>query len=190
MVVSDAAKLYTRQEYEALMAKPENEERLLERIYGEIVEKMPKQLHALIASLLGGFLFVYLREHPIGWLFSEVRISLPDDDQNDRIPDIAFALKEGRAIDPDAPLNYMPELLVEIQSPDQSDKFMADKGAYYLSRGAKMVWLVYPHKRLIEVLTPTDRQLLTLGDTLTGGDLLPGFSVPVRDIFDAANEAK
>jgi Uma2 family endonuclease len=190
MVVPETTKRVTLDEYERLIAKPENEERLLERIYGEIVEKPSTQLHGMLASQFNALLFMYLREHPIGWAFSEVQFKLPGDDENDRIPDVAFVLKEGRSIDPDAPLNYMPELLVEIQSPGQSDRLMADKAAYYLSRGAKMVWLVYPHKRLIEVLTPTDRKLLTLEDTLEGGDLLPGFSVAVREIFDAANEAK
>lgn len=189
MVISDPPKLFTLAEYETLIAEPDYEERLLERIYGEIVEKMPKQLHALIAIALGSLLYFYMRQNPIGWVFSEIRIKLPDDDQNDRIPDIAVALKAGRTLDADAPLNYMPELIVEIQSPGQNEKFMADKGAYYLQHGAKMVWLVYAHKRLIEVLTATDRHLLILQDTLTGGDLLPGFNVPVRDIFESINEA-
>lgn len=44
---------------------------------------------------------------------------------------------------------------------------------------------MYPKKRLIEVLTPTDRHLLTVDDTLSGGDVLPGFTLAVRDIFPA-----
>jgi Uma2 family endonuclease len=46
------------------------------------------------------------------------------------------------------------------------------------------IWIIYPAKRLVEVLTPTDRKLLTEADTLEGGDLLPGFTLAVRDIFN------
>jgi len=169
--------------FERLLNKPENSDRLLELINGEIAEKMPTQLHALLASLFNTLLGIYVRSNPIGWVFSELRVKLPNDKLNDRIPDIAFVLKEGRVFDPNAPLSYMPDLVVEIQSPDQSDKFMLDKAQYYLANGTRMVWLVYPQKRLIEVLTPTDRRLLTEADTLEGGELLPGFSVSVKEIF-------
>jgi Uma2 family endonuclease len=94
-------------------------------------------------------------------------------------------LKAGRQFEPDALLTYMPHLAVEIQSPGQSDKFMADKAAYYLANGAGMMWVVYPTKCLVEVLTLTDRKLLTSVETLTGGDLLPGFTLSVSDIFPA-----
>lgn len=169
--------------FERLLNKPENADRLLELINGEIAEKMPTQLHALLASLFNTLLGIYVRSNPIGWVFSELRVKLPNDKLNDRIPDIAFVLKEGRVFDPNAPLSYMPDLVVEIQSPDQSDKFMLDKAQYYLASGTRMVWLVYPQKRLIEVLTVTDRRLLTEADTLEGGELLPGFSVAIKEIF-------
>jgi len=176
-------RLYSVAEFEAFIALPENAGRLFELIKGEIVEKMPTQLHALIASLFNALLVIYTQKNPIGWVFSELRVKLPDDDRNDTVPDIAFVLKAGRQFDPDAPLTYMPDLAVEIQSPGQSDKFMADKAAYYLSNGARMVWIVYPAKRLIEVLTATDRKLLTEKDVLEGGDVLPGFVVAVSELF-------
>jgi Uma2 family endonuclease len=176
-------KRMTTAEFEAFASRPENRERHFELINGEIVEKMPTQLHALIASLFNGFLFVYLQANPIGWIFSEVRVRLPGDHQDDVIPDIAFVLKQGRTFEADAPLGYMPDLVIEIQSPGQSDKFMADKAAFYLAHGARLVWIVYPSKRLMESLSLTDRQLLTEADTLEGGDVLPGFTLVVKAIF-------
>ncbi len=128
-------------------------------------------------------MFLYLQKKPIGWAFSELRIKLPEDDLNDRIPDIAVVFKEGRVFDPNAPLSHMPDLAIEIQSPDQSDKLMTDKASYYLANGTRMVWIIYPTKRLVEVLTLTDRKLLTETSTLEGGDLLPEFTLPVREIF-------
>jgi len=73
--------------------------------------------------------------------------------------------------------------LVEVQSPGQSDRFMADKAAYYLEHGARMVWLIYPDRRLVEVLTQQDRHLLTESGIISGGDVLPDFSVAVKDLF-------
>gem|GEM_PF-3173402 len=50
-----------------------------------------------------------------------------------------------------------------------------------------MVWLLYPEKQSIEVLTPEDFSYLTANDTLTGGDLLPEFSVTVADLFKTSH---
>lgn len=176
-------KLVTVAEFEDFIARPEHQDRLFELINGEIIEKMPTQLHGLIANLFNALLYLYMQQNPIGWVFSELRIKLPDDDKNESIPDVAVVLKAGREFEADAPLTYMPDLAVEIQSPGQSDKFMVDKAAYYLAHGAQMVWIVYPSKRLVEVLTATDRWLLTEDDTLEGGDVLPGFRLSVREIF-------
>jgi Uma2 family endonuclease len=177
------SKLNITDAFEALARQAENTDKRLELINGEIVEKVPTQLHALIASLFNAMLFLYVQQNPIGWVFSELRIRLGDDDLNDRLPDVALVLKAGRTFEPDAPLTYVPDLVVEIQSPGQSDKFIIDKATFFLNNGGQMVWIVYPSKRLVEALTRTDRQLLTEADILDGGDLLPGFKLPVKDIF-------
>jgi hypothetical protein len=52
-----------------------------------------------------------------------------------------------------------------------------------LGNGSKLVWIVYPEKRLVLVLTLDDEIILDDTDTLDGGDVLPGFKLPVRDIF-------
>jgi Uma2 family endonuclease len=174
----------TATEFEKYIARPENSDRLFELIDGEIVEKMPTQLHAVIANFFNALLYLYKQKNPIIWVFSEVRVKLPSDKKNDRIPDIAVVLKEGREFDPYAPLAYIPDLIIEIQSPSQNDKFMVDKAAYYLAKGTRIVWIVYPEKRLLEVLTKTDRKLLTEAHMLDGGDVLPGFTLPVNDIFE------
>lgn len=171
------------QQYEQFIAQPENTDRLFELIHGEIVEKMPSQLHALIAHILNGFLFNYLRVNPIAWAFSEVRSRVPSDNDNSRIPDISVVLKAGRTFEGDEPLSHLPDIAIEIQSPDQSDKLMTDKAAYYLANGSRLVWLIYPKNKLGEVLTTDSRALLSIDDTLDGGDILPGFTLPVRELF-------
>ncbi len=79
-----------------------------------------------------------------------------------------------------------PDLAVEVKSPGDSYRQMREKAAYYLANGTKLVWLVYPEKRLVEVYRADgDIQILTGDDTLDGGDVLPGFSMTVSDIFKA-----
>lgn len=80
---------------------------------------------------------------------------------------------------------YMPDLAVEAQPEGQSEGFMLDRALLYLANGTRMVWIIYPARQIVEVLTASERQLLTVDDTLTGGDVLPGFSVPIRDLFPA-----
>ena len=179
MVLQD--RTYTQREYEAITA--EHAERRFELIHGELVEKMPTQLHAAIVSLLTFFMMAYLRENTTGYALVEARYSLPDDPANVRIPDLSYIGRVRGPLVTQGAAPYMPDLAVEVQSPGQSDRFMADKAAFYLANGSKMVWLVYPEKRLVEVLTATDRHLLTEAGTIDGGEVLPGFSVGVKDIF-------
>jgi len=179
MVVQD--RVHTVPEYETVAAL--HPDKRLELIDGEIVEKLPTQLHAAIVSLLNFFIMLYLRENSIGYALIEARYRLPDDERNDRIPDLSFIGKEKGTLVETGTAPYLPDLAIEVQLPGQSDRFMTDKAAYYLAHGARMVWLVYPDRRLVEVLTPADRYLLTESATINGGAVLPGFSLSVKDIF-------
>jgi len=183
MVIPDKQPLYTVEEFEAFLARPENEDRLFELIDGEIVEKMPTQLHAAIVFLIVGHLFVYFQQNPIGWALPEARYGKPKDKHNSRIPNISVIIGRDRPLVDRGAAPYIPDLAIEIQSPDDSLKKMRQKAEYYLANSAKMVWLVYTQKRAIIVLTPDDEELLQLDDILDGGDVLPGFKLAVRDIF-------
>ncbi len=171
--------------YEVFLAQPENLSRRFELLAGEIVEKMPTQLHAYIIQMLSGFLFIFLRQNPLGYALIEARYRLPDEETIDVIPDLSFVSKARGPLVRSGPAPYLPDLAVEAQSDGQSDKFMLDKAQLYLAKGTRMVWIFYSTRQIVEVLTATDRQLLTIHDQLTGGEVLPGFSVPVRDLFPA-----
>lgn len=174
---------YTIKEFEDFVAQPENAEWHFELIDGEIVRKMPTQQHAFIIAILTAALMNFLSRNPLGRALVEARYRLPGDERHDLIPDLSFVTNEKGALVTKGAAPYLPDLAVEVQSPDQSDKFMADKAAYYLANAVRMVWLVYPEKQLVEVLTPDDRHLLNDADTLDGGSVLPGFSLAIRDIF-------
>jgi Uma2 family endonuclease len=174
---------YTVAEFEALLARPENREKLLQLIAGEVVEKVPTQEHGVITLNIGGEIRLYFKENPIGRVGVEVRHRAPGDDLNDRLPDISVVLGDVPLVRR-GPVLQMPDLAVEIKSPDDTHERMRASAAYYLAHGTRLVWLVYPERQQIEVCTP-DGAVATLGveDTLDGGEVLPGFTLAVRAVF-------
>lgn len=178
--------LYNNDDFEAFLKLPENRDHLFELIEGEIVEKMSTELHGIIAALFATFINNYLFINPIGRVAVESRHRPANakDKHNSRLPDVSFVTNEHPITERGA-APYIPELCIEIQSPDDSAKTLADKAAFYLANGAKMVWLVYPSKQLVETLTLDDRELLGVEDTIDGGDVLPGFKLAVKQVFPA-----
>jgi hypothetical protein len=53
--------IHTVEEFEAFIQRPENADRLFELIDGEIVEKVPTEEHGVLALLLGGEIYIYLK---------------------------------------------------------------------------------------------------------------------------------
>ena len=87
-----------------------------------------------------------------------------------------------------AALNFYPGLAVEVISSTNTVAEMQRKRAECFAGGTRLMWVVYPTNRTIEVFTPGDGspKLLTAADTLDGGEVLPGFSVVVGHIFERA----
>jgi Uma2 family endonuclease len=178
-------KLYTVAELERFLALPENGDRYFELIQGEIVEKVPTEEHGLIAGNIYGFLWNYTRQSGVGRAVIEVRVRMPEDEYNSRQPDLAFFADTTRPVVKRGPVLQMPDLVIEVKSPDDTYKSMRERAEYYLMNGAKLVWLVYPDKRLVEVYRQdADSDLLTADDMLQGNDVLPGFTLSVHEIFD------
>jgi Uma2 family endonuclease len=175
--------LTTADQFEAFLALPENADRRFELIDGEIVEMSPTQEHGLLIAALAHALYSYLTHHPIGRVSVETRHRPPGDLMNDRIPDLSVVLGFDQPIVRQGAAPFMPDLAVEIRSPDDPYKQMRDKARFYLENGSRMVWLVFPDKKLVEVYTADDQMILVEGDTLTGGDVLPGFELAVSSIF-------
>jgi Uma2 family endonuclease len=177
-------KVYTVDAFERFIAQPENADRRFELIYGEIVEKVPTEEHGVLAGRLTGELYVYLKQTPIARLAVEPRHRMPDDDHNARLPDVAVTLNE-RALPvvKKGAVPQMPDLCIEIQSPDDTPLSMREKALYYLKNGSKLVWLLFTRKQQIEVHTADAVKTLDIDDVLDGGEVLPGFSLPVREIF-------
>ena len=77
-----------------------------------------------------------------------------------------------------------PDLAVEVRSPDNTLAELSVKANEYLEAGARMVWIVDPPTRTVQVMRPGRPAVtLSLDDVLDGGDVLPGFSLPVSRLF-------
>ncbi len=180
----EMTRLYTVEEFEAL---PEDADRRFELIDGEIVEKAYfSMLEGWVSANLVGQIGMFLMQHPGGRLVISVLCRVLSDNLNARMPNIAYFVDDSRPIVTRGAVPLMPELVIEIKTPDDSYKIMRGKAAFYLQNGTKLVWLVYPEKHLIEVCQVVgDIDFLGVDDLLTADDLLPGFAVPVHTLFPA-----
>jgi Uma2 family endonuclease len=172
-------------EFEQFIARPENRDRNFELIDGVIVEKtMPTEEHAHIVGLITYLLAGYALAHGLGIPGPESRIRLPEHLRNVRQPDLSMVLDGSRPLIKRGPSLTMPDVIVEVKSPDDGYEMMREKARFYVENGAKLVWLVFPRPKAVEVYRP-DQPLDILGveDMLDGYDVLPGFSQPVRSLF-------
>jgi Uma2 family endonuclease len=180
-----AEHLITIDEFEDFIAQAEQRERHYELIDGRIVEQsMPTERHGLLALKLGARLLAYCEISGRGRVGVEIRAySASADPHNLRQPDISYYADASRPIVERGAVPQLPDLAIEIKSPDDSLKDMRAKAIYYLAHGSEMVWLIQPEKRLIDVYTHNDVRVLDRHDTLEGGELLPEFSLLVAELF-------
>ncbi|MCS6910447.1 MAG: Uma2 family endonuclease [Anaerolineales bacterium] len=103
-----------------------------------------------------------------------------------RAADIIFISSERyqRLSRPDGFLDVAPELVVEILSPNGYWVELNRKLREYFAAGVRLVWVVDPASRLVYAYrSTTDIREFTEAETLTGEDVLPGFSLPLAELF-------
>lgn len=178
----------TLQQFRSLAETADAERRLVELIHGEVVEKMPSEAHGKLAALIAHFLLAFIlpREIP-AHVGVEVRYETPDDPYNSRLPDVSLRLTDAPP-SAEGAVPRMPDLAVEIQSVTDRPHHLREKALYYLRKGTRVVWLVYPSACQVEVCTLDAHDNLALqtadvDDAITAGDLLPGFQLHLSDLF-------
>jgi Uma2 family endonuclease len=98
------------------------------------------------------------------------------------MPDVSLVLGE-KPVEREGAAEYMPDVVVEVQSPDDGWREMIRRAVFYLDHGAKAVLLVYPAKKQVEVLMGDDRLLLGVGEMIDLSAVLPDFTMAVADVF-------
>jgi Uma2 family endonuclease len=104
-----------------------------------------------------------------------------------RAPDAAFVSTERatRQTRREGFFDGAPDLAVDVVSPEDTVEEVDSKVLEYLQAGTKLVWIVHPKTQTITVYRSLDKvRVLTATDTLDGNDVLPGFAVAVKEIFE------
>ena len=159
-----------------------------ELIRGVLHETMAAGLrHGKIAMLLGAKFVTHVVPAGLGHVFgSDSGVLLERNPDTVREPDLAYVSAERLPLDADVEgyCPVAPDLVVEIKSPSDSEQAVDDKAAMWLSFGVRMALVINPEARTIRVRQPNlPAVILTVDDTLDGGEVLPGFSCPVREIL-------
>jgi Uma2 family endonuclease len=164
-----------------------HEDRLYELVDGILVEKTVGLRESLVAAQIIRALANFAEPRNLGVVAGEAGTIQLDVDLV-RIPDVAFfswARIPGRKIPKEPVPLLVPDLAVEVISVGNTRKELDEKLHEYFERGVRLVWYVRPRTRAVDVYTAPDRfTRLTATMTLDGGDVLPGFTLRVGDLFD------
>ncbi|HKQ52348.1 MAG TPA: Uma2 family endonuclease [Pyrinomonadaceae bacterium] len=159
-----------------------------ELVRGELKRMSPTgRKHGSVTMALASPLYQFVRLNKLGEVYAaETGFKLESNPDTVRAPDIAFICAEriqsaGRA---EGYGEGAPDLAVEVLSPGNTKREMTEKVEDYFAAGARLVWIVNPKLKTVTVYrSPTDIVTLTEQDTLDGGEVVPGFQIPVAGIF-------
>jgi Uma2 family endonuclease len=170
-----------------LLAALRRSDRLYELVDGTLVEKAMGLSESMIAGLILRRIGNFAEEHDLGipaGADGTVRLlkGLV------RVPDVSFFAWDklpGRVL-PSKPIpDLYPDLAVEVLSATNTPEEMERKLKEYFLAGVRLVWMIDPRKRTVEVYTTPDAATAVLDETRTleGGDVLPGFKLPLTELF-------
>jgi Uma2 family endonuclease len=113
---------------------------------------------------------------------------MPDRFEHNRRPDVIFVSAAKWPIDKKCPFDnawaIVPDLCVEVVSPSDSANELQEKIDKYFDAGVTLVWVVYPDREIVDVYAPGNRiSRFRKPDTLTGGTVIPGFELPLAELF-------
>jgi Uma2 family endonuclease len=164
----------------------ERENRLFELVDGVLVEKTMGAYESMLAVEIASLLRNFVKPRKLGTVLGSdgMLTVLPG---LVRIPDVAFLsmrkFPSGRFPRDKAP-PLAPDLAVEVLSESNTRKEMSDKLQDYFSAGSQLVWYVDPDRREVTVFTsPTASRVVNEQGAVDGGEVLPGFTMSVAELF-------
>jgi Uma2 family endonuclease len=169
-----------------LIAMPDDDKRY-ELIDGEIIEMGTSSLkHSVLGAWLIFTLMTYIQAHQPGGLISGADGTYRLDDDNVRVPDISYItaanlvnIPAGSVFTP-----FAPDFAIEIKSPSQSTAFMRRRARQYIQAGTRLVWVIDFEDQSVLVHRPGHPiEQFAEEDVLDGGDILPGLTIRLADLF-------
>jgi Uma2 family endonuclease len=164
-------------------------DRIVELVDGRLVEKTLGAEASWIATTIGRVLYPVSEAKGLGFVMIESFVqAFPKDPNRIRRPDVLFAAANHfpNGVIPEKTLRFVPEFIVEVQSPNDEVDEVEARIDDYLDHGAKLVWLVLPRRRSVRVHRADGTiQRFRENDRITGETVLPEFSVLVKDFLPA-----
>ncbi len=158
-----------------------------ELVRGELRQMSPASFdHGSIEALLVHALIDYTLHHPLGKVVTgDTGYVLQSEPLTIRVPDVSFVAKQRI---PDSPrpafLPLAPDLVIEIVSPSEQARTIAEEVSDYLTAGTRLLWVVYPEQQQVhEYRAAQAFRIYTIGDTLDGHEVLPGFRFALAALF-------
>lgn len=158
-----------------------------ELIRGELIPMPPSPggEHGSKIERIGARAGVFVFDHNLGECFAaETGFRIHVDPDTVRAPDWAFIRKDrlsGPMTKNHVPI--VPDIVLEVRSPDDSRREFAEKIDMWLGAGVKIVWALHPDEKLLVVHREHSVRSLGSEDTLDGEEILPGFELPMHKVF-------
>ena len=163
------------------------EDRLYELVDGVLVEKTVGTYESYLAMVLGRLLGNFVQQNDLGIVLGAdgmMRLA----PGLVRIPDVSFIAWErlpGRRIPRDPIADLAPDLAVEVISKSNTPEEMDRKLSDYFAAAVRRVWYVYhtPRREVRVYASPEQHTVISEQHTLDGGDVLPGFTLELKQLF-------
>ena len=181
-----------------LWSAPATDNAILEAIRNdllyEVVDNQVRELppmgieSGLIAAALMRILSNFAWTAGLGLVVTEMLFLLIPPKKLQRRPDLALVSfqrwPQGRRVPSAAAWEVVPNLAIEIVSPSNFPNEVLEKIEDYFLAGVERVWVIYPTVgKLYDYDAPSSVHILTRDQTLEGGALLPGFQLPLSELF-------
>jgi Uma2 family endonuclease len=159
-----------------------------ELIDGVLVENAMGYPESRLAQVLASYLELWASRTHTGFVIGEGALTRMRTG-NTRIPDVYVVRWERvpeREVPQDAISGIVPHLAVEVISPGNTEKEIERQRNEFFASGTEQMWVVRPRSETIDVWSSLDDvTTLNVNHTLDGGTTLPGFRLPVREVFEA-----
>jgi len=163
---------------------------------GEVEELFPMSAHAaILACELEFQLNQFVRSRQHGRAFAEVLFRLPTSATRGRRPDVAYVsyqrwAKERPIPATDNAWQVVPEVVAEVISPSDIAEDLVFKIDEYFAAGVSLVWVIYPRLERVYVYdAPSKIRVLDRVSHLEGGNVIPGFQLPLSELFSLPVES-
>ena len=187
MVVRE--KLYTVDDLWTLSHDPEYVEMRLELSEGNLIIMSPTGgKHGGLATELAVYVHQHVKPRKLGYVTAAetgyILHQNPAGKDTVRAPDVGFVRAERLPNGlPDGYIPVAPDLAIEVASPNESGDEIQEKVLDYLRYGTQVVWYFYPKSRTVNIHTQAGTRTLADSDVLEGGDVLPGFTLTLDEVF-------